>query len=148
MKIEEKDGCVMYFIENLLEFMEYKKLCIEKEKKLKEYQKAKPYEIDDTPFLIAAEDSLSAYNLVSRGSVITLDAALKYIKDLPIERIEEAKSIQLMLYELVGGICDKSDYIRISNALKKKSRPTTVVNVKKGGQNINYVKKQSNKYGR
>lgn len=148
MKKLEKNDCILYLIESLQDFVEYKKYCKIKEQRLRQYKKVKPQETEDEHLIMAAEVLEMRYGSKNPRLMIDFEDIIKYMEDLPIECMEDGKSIQLMLYELVGGKCSEKDYKRIANAMKKKSRPRKVVNVRDGGTYAETINKQNNNYGR
>lgn len=119
MEKEEFEECLPFFTDMLQEFINFKKQSKEKQNKINEYKKSKPYQYKEELSLIAAEPVFD-YPKDRKRTLIPFDDIICYMEELPIERTEDGKTIQLMLYELVGQMCDEDEYKRISNAMKNK----------------------------
>lgn len=149
MEQYEKDDFLMYLIESLKEFQEYQNQCKERERKIDNYTNSFLLPYKQTTPLLASEPTSGIYETKRKTALITFNQIIRYIEELPIERIEDAKCIQLMLFEIAGARCNEKQHKKIINAVRNKKRvPSTVVNLTDNSQYVENINKQSNNYGR
>lgn len=146
--MDKKSEFLIYLIDSMQDYVAYKELCEKKEKDLSRYT----YEVHEFQEVykhshVAAEEGpiYSASKPSRKKLSIPFDSIIEYMKDL--ESVEDVKTIQLMLFELIGDECSKTEYKKIKDAQKNMKRRYTV-NVEAGGNYIHQLGKQNNRYGR
>lgn len=150
-KKNEEEG--VYLIESMKDYYNYMATCFLEDKSgwmnnLASCVKSERDFVSYSDELLEDEPHYSLCEDVIYNKSLLLNKIITYAEHLPIERIEEVKTIQLMLFTLFGKDCDKKDYKRICNLttiIENKSRKTINIQTDMYVENLN---KQINKYGK
>lgn len=111
--MEKKDEPLIYLIDSLKDYLNYKQARQKREKEIKRIKRTNKSKNEKVLFPMFAGEEIE--NIYSVRNNILIDSILSYIEDMNGNEIDDAKTIQLMLLKLAHGRCDEETYKRIMN---------------------------------